>query len=958
MFLGTFMVQAQQKNFINYQGVARNSENELMEQETLNIGIALKFGSADATDQYKESHSVTTDANGVFNLQIGSGVSNGGSYANLPWGDAVFVTVSFNGAEVGTTELMAVPFAIASGDNVWKANGNDIENKNVGEVKIKSDLRILGGFNLNSGNQVNEISDDGALVENSNGILPTQRAVKTYVDNRLFSGGGDAQIASEVPYDNTDSGLTADNVQDALDEFVSTSGGGSDADADPTNELQDISLLGTDLSITDGSTIDLSAIIPPGGTDDQNASEVPFDNTGTGLAAGDTQAAIEELASGGLVDTDDQNLSLSGTLLEITDGTGVDLSAIIPPGGTDDQNASEVPFDNTGTGLAAGDTQAAIEELASGGLVDTDDQNLSLSGTLLEITDGTGVDLSAIIPPGGTDDQNAAEVSYDNVASGLAATDAQAAIDELATSGVVDTDDQALILTGDVLTIEDGLGSIDLSAYKDAPDLTTQTGLLQGDGTTISGLVGTADNQVAKWNNATNTWAAGTDETGGLALPYYDETSLDNGAAFHTHNTATAGRYGIAGSAGIGAEILPSNSAGVLGHGAGAHGVYGVSENNFWAGVQGVSNSVNGVGVQGYAFGGGVGGHFYTTTTGVAALTTGRGNVGIGIDEPEMKMHVGGDLFVQTDLGELVMGFPENGNQWQFSTLGAGADLQFDSKPIGSNVFDTRFRMRQGGEFQVGDISSISAWAHIRNNSTIIKPNLKLEEEGNDFARLELTNNASGGAFWHVAGLPSSTAANAKLNFYFRNASGGGDRMTITGNGQVGINTSNPSARLTINQAGQEVGTGLSFRDGTANKDWHITHGFALMFHYGDELRGFINANTGAYTSASDKRLKSEIRELPDVLERVSLLKPSSYIFKADKSRTRAIGFVAQEVQPLFPELVSESGDDDILGVNYAGFSVVAIRAIQKQQEIISEQSRMISKLEERLQRLEAVITK
>ncbi|MBT2160486.1 hypothetical protein [Zobellia barbeyronii] len=327
MFLGTFMVQAQQKNFINYQGVARNSENELLEQETLNIGIALKFGSVDAADQYKESHLVTTDANGVFNLQIGSGVSNGGSYGNLPWGEAAFVAVSFNGTEVGTTELMAVPFAIASGDNVWKANGNDIENKNVGEVKIKSDLRILGGFNLNSGNQVNEISDDGALVENSNGILPTQRAVKTYVDNRLFSGGGDAQIASEVPYDNTDSGLTADNVQDALDEFVSKSGGGSDADADPTNELQDISLLGTDLSITDGSTIDLSAIIPPGGTDDQNASEVPFDNTGTGLAAADTQAAIEELASGGLVDTDNQGLIMTGDVLSIEDGTGsVDLN--------------------------------------------------------------------------------------------------------------------------------------------------------------------------------------------------------------------------------------------------------------------------------------------------------------------------------------------------------------------------------------------------------------------------------------------------------------------------------------------------------------------------------------------------------------------------------------------------------------------------------------------------------
>ncbi|MDO6818314.1 hypothetical protein Q4597_03995, partial [Zobellia sp. 1_MG-2023] len=305
MFSGTFVAQAQQKNYINYQGVARNLDNELMEQETIDIGIALKFGSADAATQYEESHSITTDANGVFNLQIGSGNSNSGSYSNLPWGQATFVVVSFNGTEVGTTELMAVPYAMASGSQQWETNGNDIENKNVGEVKIKSDLRILGGFNLSSGNQVNKISDDGGLAENSNGILPTQRAVKTYVDNRLFSGGGggDAQIASEVPYDNAGSGLTAGNVQEALDELVASGTGGADADADPTNEIQDISLSGTNLSITDGSTIDLSAIIPPGGTDDQNASEVPFDNAGTGLAAADTQAAIEELAAGGLVDT-------------------------------------------------------------------------------------------------------------------------------------------------------------------------------------------------------------------------------------------------------------------------------------------------------------------------------------------------------------------------------------------------------------------------------------------------------------------------------------------------------------------------------------------------------------------------------------------------------------------------------------------------------------------------------
>ncbi|CAZ95962.1 MULTISPECIES: C1q-like domain-containing protein [Zobellia] len=325
LFLGTLMVQAQQKNFINYQGVARNSDNELMAQETMEISIALKFGSADAVVQYQESHSVTTDANGVFSLQIGSGNRSTGSFANLPWGEATFVTVSFNGAEAGTTELMAVPYAMASGDKRWTVNGADIENVNTGGVKVKGDLEVLGSLGLRQGNEVDGISDDEGLAENSDRVLPTQKAVKTYVDNRLSGGGGVAQNASEVPYSNAGSGLVSENVQDALDEIAS-SGGGADADADPTNEIQDISLVGTDLGITGGSTIDLSAIIPPGGTDDQNASEVPFDNAGTGLAASNTQAAIEELASGGLVDTDNQGLVLTGDVLTIEDGTGsVDL---------------------------------------------------------------------------------------------------------------------------------------------------------------------------------------------------------------------------------------------------------------------------------------------------------------------------------------------------------------------------------------------------------------------------------------------------------------------------------------------------------------------------------------------------------------------------------------------------------------------------------------------------------
>ena len=163
MLCGSFILNAQQKNYINYQGVVRDADNELLVEETVEIGIALKFGATNAPIQYEESHIISTDMNGVFSLQIGSGINSNGDYENLPWGEASFVAVSFNGSELGTTELMAVPYAITSGSDQWIVNGNAIANKNIGEVRISDDLQVFGEFVLNDGNAVSEISDDGTL---------------------------------------------------------------------------------------------------------------------------------------------------------------------------------------------------------------------------------------------------------------------------------------------------------------------------------------------------------------------------------------------------------------------------------------------------------------------------------------------------------------------------------------------------------------------------------------------------------------------------------------------------------------------------------------------------------------------------------------------------------------------------------------------------------------------------
>ncbi|GAA3519738.1 hypothetical protein GCM10022393_37420 [Aquimarina addita] len=180
--------QALQKNFINYQGIARTADGTLMSDQSINMQIAIKFGAPDNTASYVENHTITTSINGVFNLQIGNGTSITGDFDTLPWGGtASYVSVSMNGSEIGTNELMAVPYAISSGDTKWFSNGNDIENMNSGNVGIDrsptSKLDVNGDLKLQTGTAVNEISIDGTLGGNSNNAVPTERAVKTYIDN-------------------------------------------------------------------------------------------------------------------------------------------------------------------------------------------------------------------------------------------------------------------------------------------------------------------------------------------------------------------------------------------------------------------------------------------------------------------------------------------------------------------------------------------------------------------------------------------------------------------------------------------------------------------------------------------------------------------------------------------------------------------------------------------------------
>ena len=113
-------------------------------------------------------------------------------------------------------------------------------------------------------------------------------------------------------------------------------------------------------------------------------------------------------------------------------------------------------------------------------------------------------------------------------------------------------------------------------------------------------------------------------------------------------------------------------------------------------------------------------------------------------------------------------------------------------------------------------------------------------------------------------------------------------------------------------------------------------------------LQVYFNGDGGAYCNGSnwvgvsDKRLKRDIQPMTNYgLKEVMQLKPVSYYFKNDKTNHREVGFIAQDMLQIIPEVVhGKEGDLDkgeILGLSYGNLVPVLTKAIQEQQKEIDE---------------------
>ena len=149
------------------------------------------------------------------------------------------------------------------------------------------------------------------------------------------------------------------------------------------------------------------------------------------------------------------------------------------------------------------------------------------------------------------------------------------------------------------------------------------------------------------------------------------------------------------------------------------------------------------------------------------------------------------------------------------------------------------------------------------------------------------------------------------------------------------------------------------------------------IYGTGGDYAGYFHGDvvvTGTFTNSSDRDLKEDIKDVEDPVEKFVQIKARTYTLKKDKDKKIHYGFIAQEMETLFPDLVKEfvqlgdpiyveQEDEDgetrmveagrapevtYKGINYIELMPILVKVIQQQENKISDLEARIEQLEKK----------
>ena len=209
-------------------------------------------------------------------------------------------------------------------------------------------------------------------------------------------------------------------------------------------------------------------------------------------------------------------------------------------------------------------------------------------------------------------------------------------------------------------------------------------------------------------------------------------------------------------------------------------------------------------------------------------------------------------------------------------------------------------------------------------NSTISSGNNSVamgyftESSGNDSTATGLETLASGASSMSM-GIGTVAAGDASVSMGYHTNTNDVGTLAL-GIYNIIDTTPNPNT-FTLQNTALIIGNGTD--------DGNRSNAFEVLFDGTTTIAGDLNIN-------SDARLKANIISLGATLSKLLQIDGKTYTMKKDANHKKKIGLLAQDIEKVFPELVTET--NDIKSVNYQGLVPVLINAMKEQQDEIINQ--------------------